>query len=111
MENPAFSTPEEALEHGFQHLTENLADDIIRKIIACSPAFFERLVVELMVRMGYGGSLREAAQIVGKSGDDVIDGIIKEAKLGLDVIYIQAKRREGTVSRPEINKFAGALLG
>lgn len=111
VENPAFSTPEEALEYGYQRLTENLADDIIRKIMFCSPAFFERLVVELMVKMGYGGSLREAAQIVGKSGDGGIDGIIKEDKLGLDVIYIQAKRWEGTVGRPEIQKFAGALLG
>jgi len=111
VENPAFSTPEEALEYGYQRLTENLADDIIRKIMACSPAFFERLVVELMVKMGYGGSLREAAQIVGKSGDGGVDGIIKEDKLGLDVIYIQAKRWEGTVGRPEIQKFAGALLG
>jgi len=111
VENTAFSTPEEALEYGYQRLTENLADDIIRKIMSCSPAFFERLVVELMVKMGYGGSLREAAQIVGKSGDGGIDGIIKEDKLGLDVIYIQAKRWEGTVGRPEIQKFAGALLG
>jgi restriction system protein len=111
VENPAFSTPEEALEYGFLRLTENLADDIIRKIMSCSPAFFERLVVELMVKMGYGGSLREAAQIVGKAGDGGIDVIIKEDKLGLDVIYIQAKRWEGTVGRPEIQKFAGALLG
>lgn len=106
-----FGTPEEALEYGFQRLTENLADDLIRKIMTCSPAFFERLVVELLVKMGYGGSLKEAAQIVGKSGDGGIDGIIKEDKLGLDVIYIQAKRWEGTVGRPEIQKFAGALLG
>lgn len=111
VEAPGFGTPEEALEYGYQRLTENLADDIIGKTMSCSPAFFERLVVELMVKMGYGGSLREAAQVVGKSGDGGIDGIIKEDKLGLDVIYIQAKRWEGTVGRPEIQKFAGALLG
>jgi restriction system protein len=78
---------------------------------AASPSFFERLVVELLVRMGYGGTLRDAGQAVGKSGDGGIDGIIKEDRLGLDLIYIQAKRWDGTVGRPEIQKFAGALQG
>jgi restriction system protein len=110
-EHTAYSTPEEALEYGYQKLTENLADDIIEKIMACSPSFFEKLVVELLVKMGYGGSYKEAASIVGKSGDGGIDGIIKEDKLGLDAIYIQAKRWDAVVSRPEIQKFAGALLG
>jgi restriction system protein len=76
-----------------------------------SPAFFERLVVELLVRMGYGGTLQDAGKAVGRSGDGGIDGIIKEDRLGLDVIYIQAKRWENTVGRPEIQKFAGALQG
>jgi restriction system protein len=107
----SYSTPDEALAYGYQKLTENLADELLGKIMACSPSFFERLVVELLVKMGYGGSLKEAASIVGKSGDSGIDGIIKEDKLGLDAIYIQAKRWEGVVGRPEIQKFAGALLG
>jgi restriction system protein len=72
---------------------------------------FEKIVVELIVRMGYGGSLRDAGQAIGKSGDEGIDGIIKEDRLGLDVIYMQAKRWESTVGRPEIQKFAGALQG
>lgn len=76
-----------------------------------SPAFFERLVIDLLVSMGYGGSRQDAASAVGKSGDGGIDGIIKEDRLGLDVIYVQAKRWEGTVGRPEIQKFAGALQG
>jgi restriction system protein len=78
---------------------------------AASPSFFERLVVELLVRMGYGGSLRDAGAAVGRSGDGGIDGIIKEDRLGLDLIYVQAKRWDGTVGRPEIQKFAGALQG
>ena len=110
-EHSAYSTPEEALEYGYQRLTENLADELLEKIMACAPSFFERLVIELLVKMGYGGSLKEAASIVGKSGDAGIDGIIKEDKLGLDAIYVQAKRWESVVGRPEIQKFAGALLG
>lgn len=110
-EHPAYATPEEALEYGYQKLTENLSDDILEKIMSCSPAFFERLVVELLVKMGYGGSLKEAASIVGKTGDAGIDGVIKEDKLGLDAIYIQAKRWETVVGRPEIQKFVGALDG
>ncbi|MGA2548051.1 MAG: restriction endonuclease [Rectinemataceae bacterium] len=110
-EHSAHSTPEEALEYGYQKLTENLSDELLEKIMTCSPAFFERLVIELLVKMGYGGSLKEAASIVGKSGDAGIDGIIKEDKLGLDAIYVQAKRWENVVGRPEIQKFAGALLG
>ena len=76
-----------------------------------SPSFFENLVVELLVKMGYGGSLKDAGKVVGKGGDEGIDGIIKEDKLGLDIIYIQAKRWEGSVGRPEIQKFVGALAG
>lgn len=105
------ATPEESIEFGYQKLKESLAQDIISKIMDCSPRFFERLVVELLVKIGYGGTLKEAGQVLGKSGDGGIDGIIKEDKLGLDVIYIQAKRWENVVGRPEIQKFAGALLG
>lgn len=112
-ENEAISeaTPEEMLEAGYTKLSENLVDDILVNIAQCSPSFFEHLVVDLLVHMGYGGSFSEAAQVVGKSGDEGIDGIIKEDKLGLDTIYIQAKRWKGVVGRPEIQKFAGALLG
>ena len=106
-----YSTPEEALDYGINAINGTLADDLLDRIMACSPAFFERLVIELLVTMGYGGTLQEAGQVVGKSGDGGIDGIIKEDRLGLDQIYVQAKRWEGTVGRPEIQKFAGALLG
>lgn len=110
-ENESNITPEESIEFGYQKLKESVSEDIISKIKECSPGFFERLVVELLVKMGYGGTLKEAGQVLGKSGDGGIDGIIKEDKLGLDVIYIQAKRWENVVGRPEIQKFAGALLG
>lgn len=104
-------TPEELLEGAYQRLREGLAAEILQTTKSCSPAFFERLVVDLLVKMGYGGSRREAGQALGKSGDGGIDGIIKEDKLGLDIIYIQAKRWEGSVGRPDVQKFAGALQG
>ena len=102
-------TPEEALDAAYQRLRLDLEDDILAQVKAASPSFFERLVVKLLVGMGYGGTLRDAGQAVGKGGDGGIDGIIKEDRLGLDVIYIQAKRWDSTVGRPEIQKFAGAL--
>jgi restriction system protein len=105
------NTPEESLETAYQTIRNTLATEILDKVKSCSPSFFERLVVELLVAMGYGGTLQDAGKAVGKSGDGGIDGIIKEDRLGLDVIYLQAKRWEGNVSRPEIQKFAGALLG
>ena len=104
-------TPDESLESAYQEIRIALVTEIIEKIKSCSPSFFERLVVELLVAMGYGGTLQDAGKAIGKSGDGGIDGIIKEDRLGLDVIYLQAKRWEGNVSRPEIQKFAGALLG
>jgi restriction system protein len=104
-------TPEEALELAHQSLRLNLAQDILSRILLCSPTFFERLVVELLVKMGYGGSRRDAGERIGQSGDGGIDGIIKEDRLGLDTIYIQAKRWQGSVGRPEIQKFVGALQG
>lgn len=109
--NEADQTPEESLESAYQKLREGLASEILQITKNCSPAFFEHLVVDLLVKMGYGGSRREAGQALGKSGDGGIDGIIKEDKLGLDIIYIQAKRWDGTVGRPEVQKFAGALQG
>lgn len=105
-------TPEEILEDAYQEIRENLAQELLTQVKNCSPAFFERLVVELLVKMGYGGSHRDAARAVGQSGDGGIDGIIDEDKLGLDSIYIQAKKWDGTsISRPEIQKFVGALMG
>jgi restriction system protein len=105
------STPEEALEGAYQSLRSDLTNEILEKVKDCSPAFFEDLVVDLIVKMGYGGSRREAGQAISRAGDEGIDGIIKEDRLGLDIIYIQAKRWEAVVGRPEIQKFAGALQG
>jgi len=108
---PVRDTPAEVLENAFQNLRHSLANDLLGQTKASSPQLFERIVVELLVSMGYGGSLKDAAKAVGRSGDEGIDGIIKEDRLGLDIIYIQAKRWENTVSRPEVQKFAGALQG
>ncbi len=110
-EADSFGTPEEALEYGYQKINESLSEDILTNVKSCAPSFFERLVIDLLVKMGYGGSRKEAGEVLGKSGDAGVDGIIKEDKLGLDVIYVQAKRWDNTVGRPEIQKFAGALLG
>ena len=104
-------TPEEALESAYKQLRDNLANELLQQIKLCSPGLFEKIVVELLVKMGYGGSRQDAGRAIGKSGDEGIDGIIKEDRLGLDIIYIQAKRWENTVSRPEVQKFAGALQG
>jgi len=108
---PPATNPEEALESSYQELQQTLASDIMQAIKDCSPQFFERLVIDVLVKLGYGGSRKEAGQAVGRTGDEGIDGIIKEDKLGLDIIYMQAKRWENTVGRPEIQKFAGALQG
>lgn len=104
-------TPAERLEEAYETLRKNLASEILSQLKASSPNFFEKVVVEVLVKMGYGGSRKDAGQAIGRSGDEGIDGIIKEDRLGLDIIYIQAKRWENTVTRPEIQKFAGALQG
>lgn len=104
-------TPEEALESSYQSLQESLAQELLDRIKASPPQFFENLVVDLLVAMGYGGSRKDAGQAVGQSGDGGIDGIIKEDRLGLDVVYLQAKRWEGTVGRPVVQGFAGSLAG
>lgn len=104
-------TPEETLQKAYQNIRSDLESEILESIKVNSPGFFEKLVVDLMVAMGYGGSRQDAGKSVGQSGDEGIDGIIKEDRLGLDVIYLQAKRWEGTVGRPEIQKFVGALHG
>jgi restriction system protein len=104
-------TPEELIESGYLKIHQSLEQEILSKIKTVHPSFFERLVVDLLVKMGYGGSIAEAGKATKYTNDEGIDGIIKEDKLGLDVIYIQAKRWESTVSRPEIQKFVGALAG
>lgn len=104
-------TPDEVLEAAHASITDELASELLSRLLAGSPEFFERVVVELLVAMGYGGSLEDAGQRIGRSGDGGIDGIIKEDRLGLDAIYIQAKRWQGNVGRPEIQKFVGALQG
>jgi len=105
-------TPEESIEVGYAKLRKDLAFEMLQRVKGCSADFFERLVVNLLVKMGYGGSRMDAGKAVGKTGDGGIDGIIKEDKLGLDVVYIQAKKWENTqVGRPEVQKFVGALQG
>ena len=104
-------TPEDALASAYGKLHSALESEILGSVKEASPSFFERLVVDVLVKMGYGGNRQDAGKALGKSGDGGIDGIINEDRLGLDVIYIQAKRWEGNVSRPEIQKFAGALQG
>lgn len=104
-------TPEEILEEAYEEIRDGLAQDLLVLVKQSTPSFFERLVVELLVKMGYGGSRREAARAVGQVGDEGIDGIIDEDRLGLDTIYIQAKKWENVVGRPEIQKFVGALMG
>jgi restriction system protein len=104
-------TPDENIDCNYQKIRNALANDVLDRIKQCSPYFFEKLVVDLLLKIGYGGSREDAGKIIGKSADGGIDGIIKEDKLGLDTIYIQAKRWDGTIGRPEIHKFAGALQG
>lgn len=108
---PSQQTPKEILEKAYQTLRSDLAQELLEKVRIASPSFFEKLVVELLLKMGYGGSRQDAGQAIGKAGDEGIDGIIKEDKLGLDVIYIQAKRWQGTVGRPLVQAFAGSLDG
>lgn len=104
-------TPQEILDTSYQSLRQNLAQEILEHIKNSPPKFFENLVVDLLIAMGYGGSRKDAGQAIGQVGDGGIDGIIKEDKLGLDAIYLQAKRWEGTVPRPVVQGFAGALIG
>lgn len=104
-------TPEELIGLSFEKLNQDLANELLETVKNSTPLFFERLVIDLLLRMGYGGTRRDAGQAIGKSGDEGIDGIIKEDRLGLDIVYIQAKKWEPVVGRPEIQKFAGALQG
>lgn len=104
-------TPEESLESIYQRLRNNLAQELLERIKKAPPKFFESLVVDLLVAMGYGGSRKDAGEVLGQSGDGGVDGIIKEDRLGLDVVYIQAKKWDTTVGRPIVQAFAGALMG
>ncbi|MCH8853014.1 MAG: restriction endonuclease [Planctomycetes bacterium] len=110
-EEPSDSTHVEAMEDAHQSLREALTEELLEQVKSASPSFFERLVVDLLVSMGYGGANEGAGRVVGRSSDGGIDGIIKEDRLGLDVVYVQAKRWENVVGRPEIQKFAGAIQG
>lgn len=105
------ATPEELLEQTWHFLWQQGADELLDRVRQCSPAFFERLVIDLLVAMGYGGSRAEAGRSIGRSGDGGIDGVINEDRLGLDTVYVQAKRWEATVGRPVVQNFAGSLEG
>jgi restriction system protein len=105
-------TPEETLTHSYEFMKQELAKQLMAQVASMSYAFFEKMVIDLLVAMGYGGSLQDAGKVVGKSGDEGIDGIIKEDRLGLDAIYVQAKKwGNTTIGRPELHKFVGALQG
>jgi restriction system protein len=104
-------TPFESFLTAYLRIRDNLAEELSQQIKTATPGFFEKLVIDLLVKMGYGGTRQDAGQAIGRSGDEGIDGIIKEDRLGLDTIYIQAKRWGSVVGRPEIHKFAGALQG
>jgi len=109
IEDNTDQTPEESLEYAYQKLHSELAKELLDIVKECSPDFFEKLVIDLLITMGYGGSRKDAGKAMGKSGDGGIDGIINEDKLGLDVIYLQAKRWDNTVPVKEIRDFTGAL--
>jgi restriction system protein len=104
-------TPEETLERAYQTIRAELGTELLARVKSSSPSFFERLVVEILLKIGYGRSLAEAGRAIGGTGDEGIDGVISEDRLGLDTIYIQAKRWQGTVGRPDIQRFVGALHG
>lgn len=104
-------TPDEEIRAGYDRLRAALASQLLDRVKTITPTGFEQLVVDLLVALGYGGSRKDAGQVVGGGGDEGIDGIIKEDRLGLDTIYVQAKRWQSTVGRPEIQRFAGALQG
>lgn len=104
-------TPQELLEYGYQKIKRDLSQELLNLVKQSSPRFFEKLVVDLLIRMGYGGSLKDAGKAIGQSGDGGIDRIIKEDKLGLDVIYIQAKRWDNVVGSKEVRNFVGSLAG
>jgi restriction system protein len=110
-ESASLGTPEEVIEVASRQLREQIAAELLQKVKSCPPHFFEQLVVDLLVKMGYGGTLADAGKVVGKSGDGGIDGVIKEDRLGLDSVYVQAKRWQSGVGEPTVREFAGSLEG
>ena len=108
---PENETPDELMDATFNTINDDLAEDLLDTVKSCSPSFFERLVVDLMLKMGYGGPQSGAGRAIGKSSDGGVDGVINEDKLGLDVIYLQAKRYENPVPVGHVRDFAGALMG
>lgn len=104
-------TPEERLATSYESLKKELGEILLQQVIQSSPAFFEKLVVDVLVAMGYGGWKKDAGTVTGKSGDEGIDGVIKEDRLGLDQIYLQAKRWQNPVGRPQVQHFVGSLVG
>lgn len=105
-------TPEENIESAYQTLKDALAQEILERVKLMPPVFFEQLIVQLMLSLGYGGTMEDAGQTLGKSGDGGVDGVIKQDKLGLDKIYLQAKRwTEGSVGSKDVQAFVGALSG
>ena len=105
-------SPEELVLRGIEQINNYLKEELLEKILSLEPEFFEKFVVELVVKLGYGGSFDEVAEVLGRSGDEGVDGVIKQDILGLDNVYLQAKRwKEGVVGRKEIQSFAGALIG
>jgi restriction system protein len=104
-------TPQELLELGYEKINRDLEQEVLSEVRQCAPAFFEALVIDLLLSMGYGGSLRDAGEAIGRTGDGGIDGIIKEDRLGLDAIYVQAKRWQANVGAQEIRNFVGSLVG
>jgi restriction system protein len=107
----AHETPEERIEAAFSDLNQTLVGELLTRLSTVDPFRFERIVLDLLVAMGYGGSFKEAAAVTQKTGDEGIDGVINEDRLGLDVIYVQAKRRKSSIGRPDIQNFVGALAG
>ena len=105
------ATPQERIESAFSELRDSLISDVLGQLAKVDPFRFEQVVLDLLIAMGYGGSRKEAAAVTQKTGDEGIDGVINEDRLGLDVIYIQAKRWKANVGRPEIQSFVGALAG
>jgi restriction system protein len=108
-EDPAI-TPEERLEAAYAELRDELADDILRRVRAGTPKFFEHLVLRLLTAMGYGADQVDRAKVTGQSGDEGIDGVIPQDRLDLDMVYIQAKKWDNSVGPGEIDKFVGSLM-
>jgi restriction system protein len=103
-------TPEERLEAAYEELRDALADDLRQRVSSQSPRFFERLVIRLLMAMGYGGGQVDRAEVTGRSGDEGIDGVIREDRLGLDMVYVQAKKWDNAVGPGEIDRFVGSLM-